>query len=123
MGQGLTAYFLAIVNGWKDEVVDERDLIIYIDLLYSMAENFESDIDTEKTKLLFEKMEEIQKMENQFNKLGLVYEGIPIDDLSPAQVEQIKRKISPKRVFLYVFCRILVFVLAKLSSSIFHQKL
>jgi len=87
-----------------------------------MAENFESDIDTEKTKLLFEKMEEIQKMENQFNKLGLVYEGIPIEDLSPAQVEQIKRKILVTRRFFYVFNRILVFVLAKLSSSIFYQK-
>ena len=55
-----------------------------------MTENFDSDVNTDQTDKLFETMEKVRKVEHQFNKLGLVYKGVPVDNLTPSQITEIK---------------------------------
>jgi chromosome segregation ATPase len=57
------------VAQWKDEVVDERNLIIYIDLLYSMAENFDDDVNTTQTNALQDLLGNITKIEKDIAEL------------------------------------------------------
>lgn len=83
---------LSTVQGWKDEVIDERDLIIYIDLLYSMSKNYDSVEQEIQTAELIKQMAHVKELEKQFNELGLLYDEAALTDMTPEQTKEIKEQ-------------------------------
>ena len=77
------------------QVHDERNLIVYIDLLYSMAENFDSESESDRT-ILFEKMRDIRHLADQIDQLfESIGEKAPsnLNKKEIQEIESIKKNI------------------------------
>ena len=77
------------------QVHDERNLIVYIDLLYSMAENFDSESESDRT-ILFEKMRDIRHLADQIDELfESIGEKAPsnLNKKEIQEIESIKKNI------------------------------
>ena len=84
--------FLETAKSWRSETIDERDLIIYIDLLYSLSNG--GNEDDEQFKELFEQTTKVNEMEKKVKQLVKKYENIEILNTTPEEKQQLKGLIT-----------------------------